>query len=235
MQKELELEHFHGPLDLLLELVESQKMEITTISLAHVAEQFLAYLEEVEERSAQELADFLVVATRLLLIKSRALLPLFEDDEGHDPDYLAAQLRMYKIYADATHAIEEIYHNESFLYSKKKTKALSVQRGFFPPEDLDTLQLHRIYQDVLARLEPVVRIPKSAIAKVVTLREKITQIQQLIVQQKKVGFHDLLSESSDSADVVVTFLAVLEMTKQHLIAVRQEGVYTDIVIESVEK
>jgi len=83
--KDIKLENFSGPLDLLLHLIEEKQMDITTVSLSSVTEQFLAYLQEIDERSPEELASFLVVATKLLLLKSQALLPFLqvEEEENH--------------------------------------------------------------------------------------------------------------------------------------------------------
>lgn len=230
MEKPIELDNFHGPLDLLLQLIEANELQITDISIASVAEQFLAYLQDIEEYHPEELADFLVIATKLLLLKSHALLPFLHLEEEEDPGELAAQLKMYKKYADATKLVEAQIQKALFLYPKKATPP---QPGFFPPQGLGSEQLHQYFADVLQRLEPVVRIPKSAMAKVVTLREKFCQIQDLLEKQAKLHFTELLSESNDRAEVVVTFLALLELVKQQSVCVSQKKAFSDITIEKV--
>jgi segregation and condensation protein A len=230
MEKPIQLENFTGPLDLLLQLIEEKELEITEISIASVAEQFLSYLSELEERRPDELADFLVIATKLLLLKSHALLPFLHVEEEEDPGELAAQLRMYKKYADATKLIEAQILRGAFLYPKKATPP---QPGFFPPQGLVSTQLHDYFVEVLQRLEPVVRIPKAALAKVVTLREKFCQIQDLLEKEAKLHFNELLSASRDRAEVVVTFLALLELVKQQTVCVTQQKSFSDITIEKM--
>lgn len=233
MNKPLELDNFSGPLDLLLQLIENREMDITEVSLREVTEQFLMYLEEVEESPAHELADFLVVATKLLLIKSQALLPFLEVEEEQDPDELAAQLKMYKKYAEATVAIEERIAQQLFLYPKKAVKQQQRDVSFHPPEGTTDARLRELFVDVLQRLEPVVRIPKAAMQKVMTLREKFTQIHSLLERSVKLNFEQLLVDAKDPAEVVVTFLAVLEMVKQRSVAVRQDDPFATITIEKM--
>ncbi len=230
MEKPIELDNFHGPLDLLLQLVEANELAITEISIASVAEQFLKYLHDVEEYRPEELADFLVVATKLLLLKSHALLPYLHMEEEEDPGELAAQLRMYKTYADATKLIEAQIARATFLYPKNATQR---PLGFFPPHESSAAELRSYFVDVLKRLEPVVRIPKTALAKVVTLREKFCQIQELLEREAKLRFKELLSAAHDRAEVVVTFLALLELVKQQAVCARQTDSFSEITIEKM--
>jgi segregation and condensation protein A len=166
----------------------------------------------------------------LLLLKSHALLPFLKLEEEEDPGELAAQLKMYKKYADATKLIQGLLERGTFLYTKKATPP---QPGFFPPQSLGTQQLHDYFVTALQRLEPVVRIPKAAMAKVVTLREKFYQIQEMLEKQAKLHFTELLSESNDRAEVVVTFLALLELVKQRTVTVVQDKAFSDITIEKI--
>jgi segregation and condensation protein A len=235
MNKDLQLENFEGPLHVLLELIEAEEMPITDVSLAHVTEQFLTYLEDIEQRLPEELADFLVVATKLLLLKSRALLPFLEIEEEENPDELAAQLRMYKKYAEATKGIEERLMGAHMLFGKKPSKKRLQAVEFHPPEGVGTQELRDLYVTVLQKLEPVVRIPKAAMKKVVTLREKLSQIQTIIEHNVTTNFHQLVADSNDAGEVVVTFLAVLELVKQKSVAVHQEDSYGDITLEKVEE
>ncbi|MBI2411444.1 MAG: segregation/condensation protein A [Candidatus Kerfeldbacteria bacterium] len=231
MKKALELENFTGPLDLLLQLIEEDQLEITEVSLASVTEQFLAYLEEVEERLPEELADFLVVATKLLLLKSRALLPYLQIEDEEDPGELAAQLRMYKKYAEATVGIEELIGRKQFLYAKKTPREKFTQVVFHPPQDISTEHLRTFFVDILSRLEPVVRIPKAAIEKVMSLREKLAQVRNLIEKNITMSFDQLLADNRDRGEVVVTFLALLELVKQQTIVVEQDQSFKQMRIK----
>lgn len=233
MPKDVQLHNFSGPLDVLLQLIETQELPITEVALADVAEQFLAYLQEIEERHPEELADFLVVATRLLLLKSQALLPyLHPDEEEEDPNELAAQLRMYKRYAQATAQIQALIDAQRFLYPKRHVQRMP-EIAFAPPSGIGAPQLRFLFVDVLARLEPIVKISKAAIAKVLSLREKIGQLQQMFSAHTSLRFDELLADAEDREEVVVTFLAVLELVKQQTVAVKQEGAFANIHIQKV--
>ncbi|MCW1930193.1 MAG: segregation/condensation protein A [Candidatus Kerfeldbacteria bacterium] len=228
MPHSIALDNFSGPLDLLLKLIEEKEMDITTVSLSAVAEQFLSYLEQIEERRPDELADFLVIATRLLLLKSYALLPYLYTQEEEDPRELEAQLRMYKKYADATALIQTAWEKSTTLYEKK---ALPVDIAFRPPHDMTTQKMREFFIETLARLEPVVRIPKAAYQKVMSLREKLAQIHDVIEKNVMMHFSELVSSAEDRGDMVITFLAILELVKQQSVVVKQTGSFSDIIIE----
>jgi len=199
--------------------------------LADVTEQFIQYLEEVEERYPHELADFLTIATRLLLLKSQALMPYLQVDEEEDLGDLEVQLKMYRKYVDAMRGIEDLLAAGKVLHPRKAFKSQEVV--FRPPEGVGPDQLREYFVDVLQSLEPIVRIPRSAVEKVVSLREKFTQIHDLLKNNATLVFAELMSENADRAEVVVTFLALLELVKQQSIYVRQETPLAEIVIERV--
>ena len=145
---QVKLEKFEGPLDLLLQLIEQADLDITEVSIAKVVEQFMIYLEQVEEKNPEELADFLVVAAKLLLIKSRALLPnLFLGDED-DGLNLESQLKIYKKYYDASKIIEKILAEKKVLFTREKIP-VDVEVIFNPPESLTTEKLQKIFLSLL--------------------------------------------------------------------------------------
>src|SRR3989338_1878896 len=108
MKRELTLDQFSGPLDLLLSLLEESKLNISEVSLSSITEQYLTYLDTLEDNRAEELADFLVVGSRLLLLKSKMLLPQFapEEDEGTS---LEEQLRLYKVFLEASKGVNRLW------------------------------------------------------------------------------------------------------------------------------
>lgn len=228
MPHALSLSNFHGPLDLLLQLIEDQKLEITTISLADVTEQFLQYLNALEDHHPDELSDFLVVATKLLLLKAQTLLPYLTIEEEEDPRELETQLRMYKKYADATNVLSTMWERE-VLYAKKFVPRHAAK--LFVAPSCTVTQLYDVFHTVLERLEPIVRIPKAAMEKAMTLREKLCTIQEALRTNIRMHFHELLAQTKDHQDVVVTFLALLELVKQQVIDIRQDRAFGDITIE----
>lgn len=232
MKNNLKLHNFEGPLDLLLQLIEAEELSITNIALADVTEQFLQYLQEVEERHPDELADFLVVATKLLLLKSQALLPYLQWEEEEDPKELEAQLKMYKQYADAAERLQTMLAEKNFLYSREPSwQTLPIV--FTPPQGVTTEILHATFAEVLHALEPIVRLPKAVMANVMSLREKLCQLQEMLTKNIRTHFHDLIIGAQDRHDVVLTFLALLELVKQQAVCVKQHEPFGDIEIEKI--
>lgn len=228
----VELEKFQGPLDLLLELIEQRELEITEISLAEIAESFIRHLDQIEELYPEELADFLVIATRLIYIKSRALLPFLEADEDDSAQQLTDHLKMYKEFRDASDQLINIIDQKHFMVARPvRAKQLEIVE-FSPPHSITKQLLERTYINVLQHVRTVIRIPKAAISKAITLKEKILAVSALLQQHSQLRFHDLI-DGKDRTDIVVTFLAVLELLKQNTISAHQGGDANDIVINRI--
>lgn len=176
------LDSFQEPLDLLLQLIEQQELEITQISLAHVADQYMQYISTHPAIPPDEIADFLVVASKLILIKSKALLPTL-DIEDEDAVDLAKQLKMYKQFIDASKHIEVLIARKAFTYTRDAFPPHAVE-GFQPPKKLlDGIKMRDIYALLLSKLEPVEVLQKRVIECVVTIKEKIQYIRDAIMRQ----------------------------------------------------
>jgi len=227
----IKIEKFNGPMDLLLQLLDKHEFEITEISIAEVTDQFLLHIESIEDRDAEELSDFLVLATRLLYLKSKALLPLLEDEEG-ELDDLEKQLKMYKEFVDASKKIEEMIKQNRFTFSREKMPMRTVVE-FAPPTGLKVKELKQIFLVVLRRLDPLVKLPKQIMEKTVSLQKTIFDLKDLIRKQKKIGFKELMSGAKNRTEVIVNFLAVLELVKQRQLIVRQASLFEDIHLERV--
>lgn len=228
------IEQFEGPLDLLLDLIEKEKLDITELSLADVAEQFLEYLNQVEEMYPEELADFLVIATKLLLIKSKTLLPYLQTEEEDEGESLEEQLKIYKKFLEAAKNIERIIGQGKFIFPKEQVKLKDIEVKFSPPENLRSKDLKEMFIEVLKNLEPIVRLPSAVLTKVVSLKEKIAYIQKAIISKARLSFNELLSQTEDRTDVIVTFLALLELMKQKVISVEQDKLFDDISVKKLE-
>jgi len=228
----IKLEEFEGPLDLLLQLIENQEMDITKVSLARVADQFMEYVNQAESLNPGEVADFLVVAAKLLLIKSKILLPglKLEDEEEGD---LERQLKIYREYYEASKVIEKMIGQKRFSFAREKPIRVFTPR-FSPPKSLKLGELGLIYREILVRLEPIVNLPKDVIKKTISIRDKIRCISELILSKVSFGFKHLLGKSSNKTEIIVSFLAVLELVKQKTIIVEQSGMFEEINIKRVE-
>ena len=129
---EVKIDQFKGPLDLLLDLIKREKLDITQISLAKVTDQYLEYIESIKEIEAEEVVDFLLVAAKLLVIKSKVLLP--KEDEDEDESDLVWQLRIYKAYLEASKKIDKIINQKNFLYTRQV--AIRSEVDFSPPKSI---------------------------------------------------------------------------------------------------
>ena len=231
----IQLPAFEGPLDLLLRLIEREELDVTTVALARVTDQYLERLAELEQRQPKDLADFLVVAAKLVLIKSAALLPRSPtpspeddvEDVGHD---LVHQLQIYKRFkeiADLLHTREE-----GGLHTYIRL-APSPRRA--PEPDLSQVSL----QDLLSLAQEALDLaPGPPVDQVVspvtvTIEEQIEHIERKLAQTQHVIFRTLLSQAANRLEIIVTLLAVLELIKQDRVSVRQDALFGEIVIEKL--
>ncbi len=222
------IRQFEGPLDLLLQLIEQNQLDISTVSLAEVTEQYLGTLERVERRHPEELADFLVVAAKLLLIKSKILLPQLDLSE-EDGLSLEDQLRLYKTFVEAAETIKKIYRKKRVMYVREHTA--TVVPMFSPPRRLQVDDLHRALTEILVKLEPLFVVPDTVITKTISIQERIASIRALVQEHLTVNFKQLLETATTRTEVILTFLALLELVKQRAAFVVQEGNFSEIRIE----
>lgn len=224
----IKIEQFEGPLDLLLQLIEREELDITKVSLAQVTEQYLKYLKQVEILYPEELADFLVVAAKLLLIKSKVLLPMLELEE--DEAILEKQLKLYKEFYEASKKINKILLKKKFSFSRQESKDQLLEPIFTPPENITPSNLRDLFADVIGKIEPIIKLPKEIIEKTISIQEKIKHIQEMILHQSCLNFKNLLNGTKSKTEVIVTFLALLELVKQKAVAVTQDNIFDDIKI-----
>lgn len=224
---------FEGPLDLLLQLIEQEELDISQVALAHVTEQYLQALEKADNINAEDLADFLVVAAKLLLIKSRILLPQLAVEGAEEATDLERQLKIFKEYLDASRSIAKIIHKRRFTFGRGKPAVL-IEEKFSPPEGLAVDTMRELFVGVLRDIEPVISLPRAVIEKTVNISEKIEAIRVLILDKAIVSFQSIMKDSKTKTDVIVSFLALLELVKQRTIVVKQGALFTDIAIHRLE-
>lgn len=227
----VKLEEWQGPLDLLLQLIEQQELDITKISLSQVADQFISYIN-TRPLPLEETADFLVVAAKLIYIKSKALLPTLslEDDEGID---LEKQLKMYKEYLEASKKIQKILHKKKFCFSKEKFSEGITGQVFYVPKSITGSRLHSVFVQVVSRIKPILELPKKVIEKSIKLSERIQHIKDMIFKEVSTTFCKMLGDSKSKTEKIVNFLAVLELVKQKVINVEQEELFEDIKMNKI--
>jgi segregation and condensation protein A len=223
---------FEGPLDLLLQLVEQEQLDISTVSLAKVAEQFLDHVNASTTIVPEELADFLVVAAKLMYMKSKLLLPSLTDEELDEGPDLETQLREYQRFVAASRQIDAMWKSEhrSFVRAERPVKRMEAE--FAPPPGLTRDMLADVMRRVIARIEPIVRLPKASIERVVSIQEKIRDLFRRVNVHAKTTFHSFVKDSASRADAIVSFLALLELVKQRFVVVDQKALFHDIDIAS---
>jgi len=231
----IKLEQFEGPLDLLLKLIDKEELDITQVSLAKVTEQYIEYVRELEsELNPDELADFLVVATKLLLAKSKRLLPQLEIDEEDSADDLARQLKMYKAFVEAGEKIEEMIALKKFGFSREKLPR-DLQGIFTPPKNIDGNVLTFTFKEIIGALQVIPKLKEEGMKRVISIKEKMKQVSELVLKKMELGFDELIKDSKDRVEVIVSFLAVLELVKQNKAVVFQEDGFGEIRVRRVDK
>lgn len=224
------LQQFTGPLDALLQLVEEHKMPITELSVSAVTEQYLQYLDTLEETDPNELADFLVVAAKLLLLKSKALLPQFAPEEDEGPN-LVDQLRLYKMFVAASRELEARWLSAQRSYGRVEPVRTVVDPT--PPANVTERTLHVSMLRLVQRLKPPKPLPRTTIDRAVSLKEKIAHLRQLLSEKGSVNFFGTVADKASRTDVIVGFLALLELVKQQAAVVDQDKLFGDIVIKRI--
>lgn len=227
----IQLPVYEGPLDLLLDLIERAELDITKVALAQVTGQYLAHLHNLSEPQIADLSSFLVIAARLLQIKSEALLPRppvrapGEEDPG---DALARQLIEYKRFKEVA----------SLLALRQEAGLRTYLRRAPPPKaeaklDLEGLTMGELRQALVEALEnaPEEPAPPEVEPPRVRLRDKIRLIVDSLRRAGRTDFRHLLGRARSRLEVIVSFLAILELIKQRQIRARQEDLFGEIEIE----
>lgn len=225
----VKLSQFEGPLDLLLHLIEEEKLDITEISLAEVADKYLAYIEEAEEISPDELADFLVVAAKLLLIKSSFLIPGEVEKEEYTD--LANQLKIYREFLLASKKIQKIYNQKKYAFSRNKFP-IAIKAKFPENIKISPNVLKKYFESLVSILLTQIKLKQKTIKKVISLKEKIQQLMQKIKNFKEIKFNELIDKPLKE-EIVVTFLATLDLAKRKVIQIEQKYLFGDIIIKKL--
>lgn len=234
---EVKIEKFEGPLGLLLKLIEQEELDITQISLAKIADQYIEYIKNTEKISPDDLAEFLVVAARLLLIKSRALLPFLYPEEEEEIEELEQRLKMYKEFVEASKGISKLIGKKKFMFVREfNRKAILASANLFsPPKNLRADDLRMIFSDLLGRIKPMEKLEEKVLEEKINIEDKIVSIQNMIRDRIEVSFNNFLSSAKTKTEVIVSFLAMLELVKQRDIFVSQDNLFDDILISKKEQ
>lgn len=225
---------FEGPLDLLLELIEKRKLFISDISLAQVTDDFIAHLKSFDNLPMGESAHFILVASTLLLIKSKSLLPglnLTEEEQGDIHD-LETRLKIYQRIKEASKHVQKLFGGEMIFPQSQSRRIDPV----FTPDPQFTIEKALFsLRDLINRLPKKESLPKTVVKKVVSLEDMINTLTTRITKHLRMSFKDFAGEhKGNRVNVVVSFLAMLELVKQGILHVSQESTFGDIHMETKE-
>ncbi|MFA5084147.1 MAG: segregation/condensation protein A [Candidatus Paceibacterota bacterium] len=232
MAYELKLEQFSGPLEKLLELIEEKKLEITQLSLAQVTADFLVYLTTVEEMAPGILADFLVVASRLLLIKSKALLPnlVLDQEEEQEIKDLEERLKLYQEFKATREHLKNLWREKPLVFSREFLA--SSQLSFYPPKKIKPADLKTALDRLLKELQKFIYETKDFKLEVINLEEKMREFLKRMETAQTFNFKKLTA-SQPKAEIITYFLVILHLIKDHLIDVKQDRHFAEITIEKI--
>lgn len=231
----VETQVYQGPLDLLLHLIERAELDITTLALAEVTDQFLEYLENMSELAAEEVSGFLLIAAKLLQIKSEALLPrpvIREAGEEDPGEELARQLIEYKRYKEIAKVLGEFDSSGMHTYLR-----LAPQPKIEMKADLSEVTLEDladIARSVFESYDDRPELKTVVTPSPVTIRQKISLISRRLRAKGRATFRSLLPGNQSRLEIVVTFLALLELIKRHLVNVKQDNIFGEIELEQTE-
>jgi segregation and condensation protein A len=227
-QLEINQEKFNGPLDVLLSLIEERKMEITDISLANVTDAFLKYVGDLKQTTPEILADFLVIAARLILIKSKSLLPTLElsSEEEKDINDLKKHLEIYRLFKEASQNIKDQYQknptfSKEFLFNQTPI--------FYPPENFNYNLLYESFKKIWEEFNNLDETSIEKIKKVIKIEEQIKYLLNILNKTTSSEFNQLVSKK-EKVEIVVSFLAILQMFKDQTIIIEQEETFGEIKI-----
>lgn len=240
------LEHFEGPLDLLLHLIDKNKVNIYDIPIVDITAQYLDYVRQMDREDLNVVSEFLVMAATLLDIKAKMLLPKVVDEEGEEIDpraELVQRLLEYKRFRLMADKLADREDGACRRLFKASTLPPEVAK-YEPPVDLDQLldgltlaRLQRIFEQVMKRREDKIDPIRSNFGTIkrepVSLEQKIDRLLAFAKEKKHFSFRQLLEAQADKLEVVVTFLAVLELMKIGRIRLSQEEIFGDMEMEAV--
>lgn len=223
---------FEGPLDLLLDLIEKRKLYISDISLAQVTDDFIEHVKQFESMPMGESAHFILVASTLLLIKSKSLLPdldLSEEEKGDIRD-LEKRLKIYQRIKEAGRHVQAMFGQEMIFFSSQNRKVVPV----FAPDPVFTLEkAHHCLLDLINRLPKKETLPKTVVKKVISLEEMINTLTTRVTTHLRMSFREFTREHRENrVNVIISFLAMLELVKQGMLHVSQETTFGDINMET---
>jgi len=232
----VKVSQFAGPLDLLLDLIEKKKLSVNDISLSEITDQYLEYLKKLENFPLEEVVVFIAIASTLILIKSRSLMPSMElsEEEEKSIEELEERLKIYRQIKELSVYIKKLF-GENPLFLKEGFN--ETELGFMEPKGLSKEILYKIIKEITDNLPTKKCLPEAEVKKIISLEEKIKDLVNRVQLRLELSFSDFSTSRTSKGEmkdkkleVIVSFLAMLELVKQGMIIVNQSGLFNNITI-----
>ena len=225
------LDNFEGPLDLLLHLIKEAKIEIREIFVSQVTEQFLSYINGIENLDVNRASEYLNMAATLIEIKSKSILPRIDEfvDDENDPEVFFRKVEEYKLFKEASEKLKE---QENVLrFYKEPDKSVGDVKIVYNDFNLDGLI--NAFSKLLMRVDDKKRqenILKEIPKEVFTVKDKVDHIKNMLLDRKEMSFFEMFTSYYTKNELITTFQAMLELLKLQYISVEQNGIFDDITI-----
>jgi len=238
------IDAFQGPLDLLLYLIKEARIDIDNVNVSEITQQYLDYLHAMEDLNLEIASEYLRLAAYLIYIKSRKMLPQSNlDDENisyeeNPEEQLKRRLKLYSIFKDVVSFFQEQEtERENYLTKipSDLSEELKIETKDFLLQDVDIYDLLSAYNRVLKRYSLHKPIKTKIKPQTITIDERIQELSDLFRTRKKLRFTEIFEENVTKELIVVTFMAILELTKHHVIRLHQDTLFQDIYIEYLDE
>jgi len=224
----IQTEAYRGPFELVLDLIEARKLLVNDLALASITEDFIQHVRSQAEFPVEETANFIHIAATLLLIKSKSLIPdlALTEDENADVDDLKRRLEAYEKVREASRELARIFGKTIMLPAGERP----LEPSFAPSRDLSAPALAETLARLLAAREAVEELPEARVKPLVTIEEMMDRLARRVQNAMTLSFKDFAGDTQERVEVIVSFLALLELVKQGAVAAEQHDMYGDIRI-----
>ena len=236
------IENFEGPLDLLLYLISKNKKDIFEISLSELTDEYIGYLQEMNENNIEVASEFVVMAATLLDIKARKLLPQLEEEEEEETiseEEILRKLNLYKLYKEVATQINDMYKKNFGSFVKTFEKIKFNKKVEYTGEKFTKEDIFNIYSDILFRNQNKINknareIEKIAVYEKYTVQDKVKQIVNYLNENKNMVFNNVFNDKCDNIEIVTAFLGVLELSKMKQVDINQKYLFSDINVVKIK-
>ncbi len=230
-QFKVKVGEFEGPIEVLLGLIEDKRLHISQITLATVADDFIAHLQKLDQSHKNQIANFILVASTLMLIKSISLLPTIEVTPAEQVSMadLERRLKIYQRLKELSVHVKERFGRQ-VIFAREPSKEITPV--FSPSAEIGPAGLVSSLRAIIQNFPKVEVLPKVVVKKILSLEEVITDLGKRVQAALKMRFSDFVKDKKEKVNIIVSFLGMLELVKQGIVSVEQSGHFEDISIET---